>query len=252
MTPRPWYETSFDADYPLMQRAEDAWTPVQTASVEMLLDLPPRARILDLACGYGRHSRKWEESAYRPTGLDFSLPLLHQAQKAAPQIPWVRGDIRQLPFTAESFDAAASLFTSFGYFQSIEEDKAAAREAYRILCPGGGIYIDVRNPEHLRRNIPPEEEISVEGYRIIESSRINESGGEPRYEIFREVHSPNHPPKKHTYSLRLFEPETLKNLLEEAGFANIQLYGQYNGVAVSATRPRLIATGRKMEADSQR
>ncbi|MDA0999296.1 MAG: methyltransferase domain-containing protein [bacterium] len=243
---KPWYETSFDADYPLMQRAEDSWTPVQTASVELLLDLPPRARILDLACGYGRHSRKWKENAYRPVGLDFSLSLLHQARKQEPRLSWVRGDIRRLPFAAETFDAATSLFTSFGYFQDITEDKAAAQEAYRILRPGGGIYIDVRNPEHLRSHIPPEEEITIEGYRIIESSHINDSSGEVRYEIFREVHPPGRPPKKYMYSLRLFEPETLKSLLEEAGFANINLYGHYNGVPVSPTRPRLIATGKKM------
>ena len=50
---RPWYETGFDADYPLMQTFEESKTEIQATSAEWLLNLNPRARILDLCCGYG-------------------------------------------------------------------------------------------------------------------------------------------------------------------------------------------------------
>lgn len=174
----PWYVSAFDAHYPLMQTYEDAWTEVQAASVEVLLDLPPGARILDLACGYGRHSRTWREAGHRPAGLDLSPPLLRLARERAPGGRWARGDMRGLPFRAGAFDAAALLFASFGYFETRGEDTATLREIRRVLRPGGSLFVAspcvyhpraTEDPDHINLFTPRqlETELRAAGFRSV-------------------------------------------------------------------------------------
>ena len=240
----PWYVSAFDAHYPLMQTYEDAWTEVQAASVEVLLDLPPGARILALACGYGRHSRTWREAGHRPAGLDLSPPLLRLARERAPGGRWARGDMRGLPFRAGAFDAAALLFASFGYFETRGEDTATLREIRRVLRPGGGLYLELKNPDHLRRHLPPDGTVILQEARVTESSRIAPSPGGDRYEIRRLVRQPGQPERRYFYSIRLYRPEEIQESLRETGFTDVALFGDYQGASPSPTLPRLIVTAR--------
>ena len=95
---RPWYEIGFDAEYPLMQVFEEEKTELQASSAEWLMNLPPRARILDLCCGYGRHSRAWRVGGgHFSVGLDLSADMLaiaravdarHEADPDRPPPGW--------------------------------------------------------------------------------------------------------------------------------------------------------------------
>ena len=240
----PWYASAFDEHYPLMQTYEDAWTEVQAASVEVLLDLPPRARILDLACGYGRHSRAWRETGHRPAGLDFSSPLLRLARERAPEGRWVRGDMRRLPFRAGTFDAVALLFASFGYFDTREEDRAPLREIRRVLRPGGGFYLELKNPDHLRHHLPPDGTVTIREVLVTEWSRIAPSPEGDRYEIRRLVRQPGWPERRYLYSMRLYRPEEIQKSLEAAGFDQVSCYGDHQGTPASLSLPRLIVTAK--------
>ncbi|MEE9274609.1 MAG: methyltransferase domain-containing protein [bacterium] len=242
---RPWYETAFDADYPLLQRYEDGWTEVQALSLETLLEVPPRARILDLGCGYGRHCRAWRAGGHNPVGIDLSPHLLQMAREAEPGGAWVRGDFRRLPFAPDRFDAAALMFITFGYFADRAEDLAALREARRVLRPGGGIFLEIKHPGHLRTHIPADASYSLGETEVDESSRIEEVEGEERYIIRRVFRRPGREAHRHRYSIRLYEPEAIRSLLQEAGFANVRLHAEYTGGPASPDRPRLIVTARK-------
>lgn len=242
---RPWFETGFDEDYPIMQTYEESVTELQASSAEWLLNLNPHSKILDLCCGYGRHSFAWREGGHNPVGLDFSPGLLTLARRDQPGGRWVRGDVRRLPFAGGAFDAATLMFVSFGYFDSSAEDLEALQEALRVIRPGGGIYLDIKLPATLRANQPPEATFNIEGAEITEASRIVKTPEGERYEIRRTLRRPGAPERKFYYSVRLYEPETLKNLLAEAGFSRIRLYGNYDASPVEPGRPRLVAVGER-------
>ncbi|MBI3128265.1 MAG: class I SAM-dependent methyltransferase [Candidatus Tectomicrobia bacterium] len=241
----PWYASGFDEHYPLMQTFEEAWTEVQAASVEVLLDLPPGARILDLCCGYGRHSRAWGRNGHWTAGLDLSAPLLRRARDEEPGGRWARGDMRRLPFAAGAFDAAAILFSSFGYFDTRAEDLASLQEIHRILRPGGGVYLELRNPDHLRHHVPPDDAVTIQGVWVAESSRIAPSSEGDRYEIRRHIRAPGQPERRYFYSMRLYRPGEIRDALLAAGFADIALYGDFQGSPASPALSRLIATAQK-------
>ena len=67
-------------------------------------------------------------------------------------LPLVRGDMRYLPFKPHAFSAVASMDTSFGYLRSESEDQQSLAETARVLAADGLLLIDVFNKAHLIRN----------------------------------------------------------------------------------------------------
>src|SRR5215218_4552220 len=98
----PWYKEWFGDEYlELYSHRDDAEAEEHADFVERHLGGRPRA-VLDLACGAGRHTAALRRRGFRTLGVDLSLTLL--ARMRASGLPRVAGDMRRLPFTAESFD----------------------------------------------------------------------------------------------------------------------------------------------------
>jgi SAM-dependent methyltransferase len=119
MTETPWFVSFFGDDYleiyeEILPRAR---TEAEVAGLVALLDLEPGARILDVACGHGRHAIPLSKQGYRMTGYDLSPVSTARAQARAQAAPvrWLLGDMRDLPFHGE-FDVAINVFTALGYF----------------------------------------------------------------------------------------------------------------------------------------
>jgi SAM-dependent methyltransferase len=80
------------------------------------------SRVLDLACGYGRHAR-FLAKTNEVWGVDRNRHYLEIARRglkgaASRNLHRVRGDMRDIPFCDLAFDAVLLLFNSFGYFTS--------------------------------------------------------------------------------------------------------------------------------------
>jgi len=94
-------------------------------------------RVLDAACGTGDLAvADARAGAGHVIGLDFSERMLARAQRKAPWIEWVRGDLLALPFPDGSFDAAT---VGFGV-RNTDLDRALA-ELRRVLRPGGRLAV---------------------------------------------------------------------------------------------------------------
>ncbi|MDH5234518.1 MAG: class I SAM-dependent methyltransferase [Gemmatimonadota bacterium] len=127
-----------------MREYEPLFDPVedrrQVARIIELLGLPAGARLLDLACGQGRHAHLLAEAGFDVDGLDLSPDLLALARKrgSGARLRYTRGDMRKLPARwAGRFDAVVNLFTSFGFFADARDDARVIRECARVLKPGG-------------------------------------------------------------------------------------------------------------------
>ena len=124
------------------------------------------ARVLDLACGAGRHAVELAQQGARVTGLDLSAVLLKAARARWPG-PLVRADMRYLPLRSGSFDAVLNLFTSFGYFASDEESEGVLRDVARVLVPGGWFALDFLNAPAVRAKLVARDSKQVEGRRVV-------------------------------------------------------------------------------------
>lgn len=149
-----WWDGYFDRDFVRIYR--DFLTPERTlrevGGILEMLGLPEGARVLDLACGWGRHSVELARAGHRVTGLDLSPTLLARARKRAAaagvEVEWVRGDMRE-PGRAGEFDAVLSLYSSLGYFLSDEEDLHVLRSARDALRPGGVFLLETMHRDHV-------------------------------------------------------------------------------------------------------
>ncbi|SMB84046.1 Methyltransferase type 11 [Hymenobacter roseosalivarius DSM 11622] len=125
------------------------------------LRVKPNAKLLDLACGKGRHSVYLSQKGYEVTGVDLSPESIAYAQEFAhARLHFHEHDMRNpLPFG--SFDFIFNLFTSFGYFAHETENIVALRSAAKALRPGGKMVIDFMNTERTLRELVLEEEKTV-------------------------------------------------------------------------------------------
>ncbi|MEN9509392.1 MAG: hypothetical protein RLZZ621_1955 [Gemmatimonadota bacterium] len=140
--PAAWWETQFDAQYlheyePLFDLVQDRR---EVARLQELLALPAGARVLDCPCGQGRHAHLLAEAGFDVDGLDYSESLLKVAatRGTGPRLRYTQGDMRRLPgrWTGR-FDAVVNLFTSFGFFDTPQDDQQVLAEFARVLKPGG-------------------------------------------------------------------------------------------------------------------
>ena len=94
-------------------------------------------RVLDACCGTGDLALADERAGGRVVGLDFSERMLERARRKAPSLEWVRGDLLDLPFADESFDAAT---VGFGV-RNVADLERSLGELRRVLRPGGRLGI---------------------------------------------------------------------------------------------------------------
>src|SRR5438067_1169700 len=97
----------------------------------------PGDRVLDACCGTGDLAVADVRAGGRVVGLDFSERMLERARRKAPDVEWVRGDLLELPFEDESFDAAT---VGFGV-RNVADLERGLRELRRVLRPGGRLAI---------------------------------------------------------------------------------------------------------------
>lgn len=104
-------------------------------------------RVLDLGCGTGNFTIKLKELGCDVVGLDISDEMLKEARKKAQDksldIEFVKGDIYNLDFPDQSFDAVFSMAA----FEFIKEDERAYEEMYRVLKEGGQLLIGTINKD---------------------------------------------------------------------------------------------------------
>lgn len=101
--------------------------------------------VLDLACGMGRHMQELSAHGYRAIGCDLSYTLLRTGLREYGPMPLARADMRQLPFCDRVFAGLVNFFTSFGYFESEDENLQVVREMARVLDRDAVFLFDYLN-----------------------------------------------------------------------------------------------------------
>lgn len=145
-----WFESWFDSPYYhlLYQHRDDLEAKEFIHRLMQFLPIAAHARILDLACGKGRHAKYLHDLGYETTGLDLSKESIKIAQEfASEKLKFVVGDMRSFDLL-EQFDAICNLFTSFGYFNDQAYNIRVLKQISLHLKPQGHLVIDYLNPNH--------------------------------------------------------------------------------------------------------
>ena len=148
--------------------------PDQTEREVAFVDsvIAPAARVLDLACGLGRHAVPLRSRGHRVVGLDGDYTALRAARQRTPEIGWVQADMRDIPFRPGSFDAVVSLWQSFGYFDA-ETNAAVLRQTRDLLRRDGILVIDLYHREFFEQH-QGERRSERQGTTVVERKRVRD------------------------------------------------------------------------------
>ncbi|OGJ89600.1 MAG: D-alanine--D-alanine ligase [Candidatus Raymondbacteria bacterium RifOxyA12_full_50_37] len=232
-----WWRTLFNATY--LKTDGDVVGDREITAKEVhqfisILKLLQNDKILDLCCGQGRHSLELARRNFQNIeGLDRSNFLIQkaksQAKKECLSVRFREGDARSLPFSADAFDAVMILGNSFGYFETVEDDLRILKEVFRALKPWGRLLIEVSDGDYLRKKFQPrswewidstyfvcrERSLSYDRQRLISREIVSNIEKGVVVDQF--------------YAERLYNKESLRELLAEAGFSDIIFQGEMNG-----------------------
>ncbi|MEW6652883.1 MAG: class I SAM-dependent methyltransferase, partial [Bacteroidota bacterium] len=189
--------------------------------------LPKGAKILDAACGAGRHSNRFSLLGFDVAGFDLSRTLLKKAVKSAKEknlnTKFLCSDLRNVPLK-NNFDLIVNLFTSFGYFESDEENFSFVKQAYSLLNEKGFYILDYLNEKTLRKNLVKQSERDISGNRVIERRRISGSRVIKEINVFNKEQN-----LKFFESVRLYSKDEILEKAKGFGFFIHKIYGDYNG-----------------------
>lgn len=107
--------------------------------VQSLLNSQSPQALLDMGCGEGYYLSQLKTAGVHLSGVDIAKSAVHQAAKRKLGVQLAVASVFQLPFVAEQFDIALSIFSPL--------DPA---ETFRVLKPGGHLIMVGPGPEHLQ------------------------------------------------------------------------------------------------------
>ncbi|HTA27223.1 MAG TPA: class I SAM-dependent methyltransferase [Bacteroidia bacterium] len=244
MSPKKeWYRNWFESPYyDLLYKERDQ------EEADMFIDnlvkhlAPPKnAVMLDLACGKGRYSIALNRMGYNVTGIDLSQRKITAAKENENSTLLFNVQDMRLPLESDKYNYVFNLFTSFGYFETDDENRAVLANVFKSLKKGGIFVLDYMNGEKVAKNLLGYEEFSikdihfsieryVENNLIIKEIKINDGG-----ETFN-----------FSEKISIFTEEKLAELMTGCGFEIQEVFGDYQLHKFDAgTSERLIFIGRK-------
>ena len=171
MAEKTWYKEWFNSPFYHKLYFERDEEEAKAFICEMIehLQPAPRSRMLDVACGRGRHSKILASLGFMVTGIDISPDSIAAAKQfETDNLDFFIHDMR-LPFWGNYFDYAFNFFTSFGYFNTRREHDNSIRTIAQSIKPNGYFVLDYLNAhyaeDHLVHN--EEKEITETVYKIV-------------------------------------------------------------------------------------
>lgn len=222
-TDKKWYASWFDTPYYhiLYKDRNDYEAQLFMNTITQYLSIPEGSKILDLACGKGRHSVYLNSIGYDVTGVDLSKNSIDFAKQFENNMLHFKEHDMTLPL-GETFDGVFNLFTSFGYFENLDDNLKTIKAIKANLNDTGFGVIDFMNSDYVINNLVAENEKTVDGITFKLQRKI-ENGYIIKTISFTD--------KGEDYAfqerVRAFTLKDFETLFEEANVNLIDVFGDY-------------------------
>lgn len=224
---------------------KDEVTEKQVSFIVKELNITEKKKILDIPCGFGRHSNKLGLLGHEVVGVDFIKEFLEMGENEAKNlginVKYILKDMREIDFDNE-FDIAICIFTSFGYFED-DENLKVLRNISKALKVGGLFFLDLINRDYIVKNLLPYMVLEKGEDLLIERNRFDIFTSRVYNErlIYR-----NGKMRRTPYYVRLYSYTEIKNMFENVSLKIIKSFGDFSGNPLSINSPRMIVIGEKI------
>ena len=249
-----WFNTQ---DYLNLYKHRDTKDAVKILKLLFAnISIPKGTRVLDLACGNGRHSLLIARKGYNVTGIDLSGYLIGKAKEKLKdeysgcrnRLSFEIGDMRNIKFKNE-FELVVNIFTSFGYFKKHSDNVKVIKSISSALKKNGWFLFDFLNRDYLAKHLVPCN-IKRENRNIIVQIR-NFADGFVEKNIFILKNNPvpgSYPVlKRYKEKIRLYSLKDFRNMFSVNKLKIVKVFGNYNGEKfISSKSERLIILAQKI------
>lgn len=215
------------------------------------LELPAGTRVLDVGCGFGRHSIELARRGYRVVGVDPSAAMIAVACERVAKITDSDSSPLDVTFYAldgvsfvadKPFDAAICLMTTLGQMSEGRDNREMVARLYANLRSGGQLVVEVPPRERTVRHLKPFDQFGA-GEHYTTVTRDFDASDNSVTETFTIVA----PDATDRYLLRyhLFDKAELTELLEAAGFTICAIYGDYKRSPLSDESAMMVVIAQK-------
>lgn len=230
-----WYRTIWSLDIQDM-----SWVEHTQEEVEFIIDvleLSGTERVLDLACGFGRHAMEFARRGYSVVGVDITSDFIGEANRVASrdglEIDFICADLRDVSFD-QPFDVVLNLADgAIGYLENDEENLKIFDLIASSLKSGGKHYMNICNAEHAEMNFPKryweigEKELSLPEFHWDRATRRMLYGGWGLK--FGEVAQRPDPEDMAAHScIRLYSINEIEEIFDSRGMAVQATYGGFD------------------------
>lgn len=241
-----WFSNKFYLDLYQHRDEEDARWMINL--LQRSISVNTKSKVLDIACGSGRHSLELARRGFDVTGFDLSKFLINEAKKNLKsskeknlKLRFLIKDMRDFNFK-NSFEVAVNIFTSFGYFEDDSENFKVIKNVSDSLKTGGYFVFDFLNKKYLEKNLVPYSKSRKGIYTVIQKRKI-ENGF-----VKKDITIKNgNKTTEFNEMLKLYSVIEFKKVFESYNLKIQNLYGDYFGNKFSENKSqRLIIIAKKI------
>ncbi len=223
-----WFANWFNTPYYHILYKDRDFAEAETfiRNLTLALQLPSASKIIDLACGKGRHSIFLNQLGYDVLGVDLSEEsILHNKAFENETLTFKVHDMRCALYpevAEEKADVVFNLFTSFGYFDEDEEDRQVFSSVKNALKEQGIFILDFLNERFVKNTLVKETIINKGGIDFTIRKRIEGD------HVIKDIIFEDKGEHFHFYEkVKLHTQEEIQKLAKEGGFEVQKVWGNY-------------------------
>ena len=163
-----WFAHWFDSPYyhSLYKNRDEREAKIFIDNLIDYLQIPKGSKLIDIACGKGRHAKYFNQKGMDVVGVDLSLNSIKTAKKDENKnLQFSLHDMRE-NYQEDTFDVVTNLFTSFGYFENNKDEQKAINAMASNLKKEGLLIIDFMNAKKVIANLVLNEQKRIDGIQF--------------------------------------------------------------------------------------
>ncbi len=219
-----WYKNWFDSEYYHILYKNRNHNEAKNFIENLVSKLKLKDhKIIDIACGKGRHANFLNTLGFNVVGIDLSENSISHAKKFENKnLKFFVHDMRKV-FSNNTFDIATNLFTSFGYFKNIKDEQKTILAIRNNLKKDGLLIFDFLNSKKTIANLVKKEHLEINNINFRINRSVIDNFIIKDIEIIDNGKTYNFQEKVHALDLYNFT-----ELFEENEMKILQVFGNYN------------------------
>ena len=186
------------------------------------LNIKKKSKLLDIACGKGRHANYFNKKGMDVTGIDLSKNSINYANTFSnASLSFHVHDMRKI-FKENYFDIVTNLFTSFGYFENKDDNLITLQRMSQNLKNNGLLIIDFMNTKKVIDNLIPNEKKNIHNINFNIKRYIKNNYIIKEIEVIDNKIKKRFQEKVQCINLKIFQ-----DLIKKSNLKIVNIFGDY-------------------------